>query len=451
MPNQYGSTRSLTALRATCKKRGGRLLTRKYSGVMGSYEFECSRKHRWKTTYNKIENSGQWCPICSKGSKSEELLRVALEQILLTNFKRVRPTWLRNRQGIIMELDGYSEELSVAFEYQGRQHYEKVGYLQNHNLNQIQSNDKQKIRICRTRGIKLLVISYKDDYRSFPKVAKKQLKSLGFDVSKYDFTQIIDWNLAYNRADKLEELKNRLASKNITLISKKWLGGTYRYQVKCNVCMEKYEATGNAFMGKKINGCRFCSLKTNNHPSTLKIDIPRRYAKENGGILLSKVYRNMHTKMDWECRSGHQFTSNFNNLVRQERFCSICEDRQIMNQFTEKEALAIFKRNNLKPFEPYQGKIHRWESICIKCQNNVRPSVRSILENLYPPCPYCTGKRFSPKQRLEEMKRLNLKPLEPYVNSTRPWKYQCLGCKTIYNKKFSDIRFSKGCKKCRLI
>jgi hypothetical protein len=415
---------------------------------MGRYEFECSRKHRWETTYNKIENGGQWCPICSKGSKSEELLRVALEQILSTSFKRVRPVWLRNRQGIIMELDGYSEELSVAFEYQGRQHYEEVRHLRNHNLKQIQSNDRQKLNVCNARGIKLLVISYKDDYRSFPAVAKMQLKSLGFDVSKYDFTQTIDWDLAYNRADKLEELKKRLVSKNITLLSKKWLGGDYRYQLKCNVCKEKYEAVGNAFMGKKINGCRFCYLKSNKNPSTLKIDVPRQYAQENGGILLSKVYRNMHTKMDWECGSGHRFTSNFNNLVRPKQFCPICENRFTMNQFTEKDAIAIFNQNNLKPIEPYQGKIHHWESICTKCQNRVRPSVRSILENLYPPCPFCTGKRFSPKQRLEEMKRLNLKPLEPYVNSTTSWKYKCLGCKTIYSKRFSEIRYLKGCKRC---
>ena len=57
---------------------------------------------------------GQWCPTCNKGSKSEELARVAFQHAFHASFPKKRPKWLRNDRGRQMELDGFAEELGIA-------------------------------------------------------------------------------------------------------------------------------------------------------------------------------------------------------------------------------------------------------------------------------------------------------------------------------------------------
>ena len=59
-----------------------------------------------------------------------------------------------------MELDGYNEDLKIAFEYNGEQHYKKIKkYNQTDlDLKQRKLDDRMKSEICLVKGIKLVVI-----------------------------------------------------------------------------------------------------------------------------------------------------------------------------------------------------------------------------------------------------------------------------------------------------
>jgi hypothetical protein len=62
-----------------------------------------------------------------------------------------------------MELDGYNEDLKIAFEYNGVQHYKLDRFLNktdNVKLNNTKIKDKLKLKICKSRGINLIVIPY---------------------------------------------------------------------------------------------------------------------------------------------------------------------------------------------------------------------------------------------------------------------------------------------------
>ena len=325
-PRCAGKGKGISDIKSLAIKRGGKLISNKFIGVDKKYEFECSIGHQFSMTFSKMQ-SGQWCSICSKGSKSEELVRVTMEQIFGVKFKRVRPSWLRNDLNVPMEFDGYAEELQIAFEYQGRQHYEKINYLLDQDLKRIQKNDKLKSRICLERGVYLFIFTYKDDYRSFPNIVEKQAIKFKLPVANFDFNQKIDFDRAYIRTDKLQEMKDRAETKGLIVLSKKWLGGEHYYEVKCESCQNIYEVAGNAFMGRKINGCRFCTLNTNYNKSTLSIDVPMAYAKKYRGQLLENEYKNMHTPMKWRCSKKHEFTARFNNLVRRDEFCPVCDGR----------------------------------------------------------------------------------------------------------------------------
>ena len=60
-------------------------------------------------------------------------------------------------------------------------------------------------------------------------------------------------------------------------------------------------------------------------------------------------------------------------------------------------------------------------------------------------------KRIDPKVAEKVMLKAGLKPLEPYKNSTSPWKCQCQKCGAICKPRYGDISSNQnrgGCRTC---
>ena len=208
--------RSLDELATIAKSRGGRLLSRQYKGVEGLYDFECSLGHQFTNRFKKIEG-GQWCPTCAKAGKSEEVTRTVFEQLLGRRFPKKRPRWLRNSRGRQMELDGYCEELGVAFEYQGRQHYEELTHFEG-NLAQRIEDDQRKVELCRENDVTLMAISYEVPLTEMASHVEDRLVKLGLTEHLVRDANAVDLALAYIREDRLEELRSLLAPKQITVL-----------------------------------------------------------------------------------------------------------------------------------------------------------------------------------------------------------------------------------------
>ncbi len=79
----------------------------------------CSKGHEWKTAIEH-RSYGTGCPYCSR-FKTENKCRIILEDIFDKPFPKNRKA-LNCR----LELDGYCEELKLAFEYNGIQHYKRI-------------------------------------------------------------------------------------------------------------------------------------------------------------------------------------------------------------------------------------------------------------------------------------------------------------------------------------
>jgi hypothetical protein len=65
-----------------------------------------------------------------------------------------------------MELDGYNEELALAFEYQGIQHYEYNTHFHKNfeDFEQRVKDDLLKRELCKIKGVTLIEIPYTIDY-----------------------------------------------------------------------------------------------------------------------------------------------------------------------------------------------------------------------------------------------------------------------------------------------
>lgn len=143
------------------KKIPGYILkSEKYHGNKTKMEFICNNGHLFKMRWNNIA-SGQKCPYCNI-YKNEEECRQIFEKITGNKFEKIRPDFLINpKTDTRLELDGYCENLKIAFEYDGRQHYEPVDYFGGIKcFTDLQKNDIVKNELCEKNGIKLIRIPY---------------------------------------------------------------------------------------------------------------------------------------------------------------------------------------------------------------------------------------------------------------------------------------------------
>lgn len=86
-----------------------------------------------------------------------------LENIYHAEFNKVRPSFLRNPEtNKNLELDGYNEQLKIAFEYNGSQHYFYNPHFHKSvaAFNDQVKKDQLKLDLCKKNNIHLIVIPY---------------------------------------------------------------------------------------------------------------------------------------------------------------------------------------------------------------------------------------------------------------------------------------------------
>jgi hypothetical protein len=293
----------------------------------------CSLGHEFENDWQHMSPPRNgWCATCSKGSKSEELARTTFRQLFGAPFRKARPKWLKNSRGRQMELDGFEESLGLAFEYQGRQHFENVGiYSSEVQLEQRIVDDKDKVRLCAENGITLITLNWDTEIYEFPTEIHAQLERIRPDLLAFaDFSIDINFDLAFIRDDRIEELSQALSSRNLTLISKKWIDVAYKYEIRCNVCAHEFRQSARSYLNtRKVAGCKKCAMKVTAQEvgkRKLGIDALNDIAAKNGGMCLSKEYFDVKTKYEWICARGHRFVRSLDSMQSKGSFCSPCSN-----------------------------------------------------------------------------------------------------------------------------
>jgi hypothetical protein len=106
------------------------------------------------------------CNKCS-GLKREYQCRNWFENRFQKLFPKTKPEWLLNATGHKLELDGYCEELKIAFEHNGEQHYKPYQFSNSQTKEEMmkkfmnqQQRDIVKLKLCQQFGVRLIVIPY---------------------------------------------------------------------------------------------------------------------------------------------------------------------------------------------------------------------------------------------------------------------------------------------------
>lgn len=207
-PKCAGTSRlSIEDMQILAEQRGGKCISTEYFNVGTKLTWQCRQGHIWNSIPEVIKRGG-WCPECG-GRLGERVLRAHFEQIFSELFPSSWPKWLSSpTSGQRLQLDGYCEKLNLAFEHQGKYHYDqKFSFKLGMTFEQRQLYDEEKRILCAKNDIKLIEIKelFSDvKLRNLKKVLKDALVEKRVELPRDYDDKEIDLRNAY-AVDKLKE------------------------------------------------------------------------------------------------------------------------------------------------------------------------------------------------------------------------------------------------------
>jgi Probable Zinc-ribbon domain len=257
----------------------------------------CANGHEWRADASNIVYAGSWCPDCM--NKGERIARAIFEATFGVQFPKSRPDWLVSPKARNLELDGYNDELGLAFEYQGPHHLI---------VDRVKTHDEIKRRACEWRGIKLIEVEATK--KPFPpeNVLAQVVKAFG----KYGRSEIPILPLDNVFAAELEQLRAFAQKKGGRLVSDRYKGGDEQLEWKCGVAAH---ATWWADPWRILKrGAWYPSCAGNRR---LGIDGLRAWGETVGLELIDRDYRGgTISNYRWKCTaSGHVIERSRTNIL----------------------------------------------------------------------------------------------------------------------------------------
>jgi hypothetical protein len=148
-----------------------------FSNNSGTYvDHTADMWNLFKKKFKNVEPSKPRQPFESKG---ESECRRAAESLTGKPFPKERPMFMKNSvSGQNLELDCYCDELKIAIEYNGEQHYKYIPYF-HHNKDayyNMKYRDEMKKKLCEENGVKLIVVPYTVPFNKIDAFISDELK-----------------------------------------------------------------------------------------------------------------------------------------------------------------------------------------------------------------------------------------------------------------------------------
>lgn len=122
-------------------------------------------------------------PHTANDSRLELQSKFILEEVFQRPFYKIRPNFLRNEvTGFNLEIDLYNDDLKLAVEVQGDQHYKYNKFFhrnKEHFLNQRYRDEMKKMK-CKQQGICLIEVPYRIGEKKLRSYLLEQLRLEGF-------------------------------------------------------------------------------------------------------------------------------------------------------------------------------------------------------------------------------------------------------------------------------
>jgi len=319
---------SIKEMKKIAEDRGGVCLSTQYTNSSTSLKWQCADGHEWNATPSSIK-MGSWCPECGLTNILENICREIFENIFNKKFPKIKPKWLINDDGNRMEYDGYNEELHLAFEYHGEQHYKYKEFFYQGSKGKFKKrkrDDDKKHQLSKERGECLIEIPHTVGVSDLYKYIIAQCDNSGVQIPRHKIINVSAIQSTY-RAKNLQLLREIAKENEGTLISKIYLGTNSNHIWECSMG-HQWEATPHNI--KRGRWCPKCAKEILGNLTRLDISHMQDLAKKHGGKCLSKEYNNARVKLRWQCANNHIWEAT-PNKIQQGRWCARCSKRFPLN------------------------------------------------------------------------------------------------------------------------
>ena len=265
---------------------GGKFLSKeRYRNTKQVLQWECRDGHKFSRSLGSIISYRSFCPACVKRvGLREEYIRELFFHLFGAIFERTRNLqWLRNKEGNAMELDGYNADLSIAFEHNGKQHYEIDGFFTKHGekLKRMQEGDALKAQLCRENNVSLIVIPYQISIDAIQIHVINELKKFNKESpnrSKFEH--------GFIAPSMLKKLRAYATSQGGHLLSQDYLGSSMKLEWKCKEPRHpKFAAAPSALISRK-SWCRRCANDEASESYRISAEQVQKWAEDCNGELI---------------------------------------------------------------------------------------------------------------------------------------------------------------------
>ncbi|MFZ4740196.1 MAG: zinc-ribbon domain-containing protein [Bacteroidales bacterium] len=497
----YGTAKSdIEEMKSIATARGGYCLSLEYVTDAVKLKWQCCEGHIWEASPNNIKHD-KWCPTCSEGL-GERICRLFFQRYFGFDFIKVRPQWLKNSKGFLLELDGYCEELNLAFEHQGRQHYSEVSFFSKRI-----SYDEEKRQLCKQHGVTLIEIpeilndtKIKDLKPFIIQECKKNNVELPANINEIEITPFEIFTFTKNQERRLlaqraeakiilqggSLLETHLSDKGISFKvvcanNHHWsITNTNLFRDKCcpyckretvislqfakqEIAKQKALERKQLRAGKelkrnlsaqKLEPRKLQAAILNSKPKIdrrqLSIEKMLAVANSKGGECLSPNYIKDTTPLLWKCKESHTWEATPNS-IKAGCWCPSCATN---NQWSFADIIEIIEKRNGKCFS--NSYINNYSKLDIQCEHGHKftTTVKSIKIGGW--CPQCAIDERAKKKRLsiDDMnvlaKRKHGKCLSvSYTNSTTKLLWGCKNGHQFYSRP-GNVQTGYWCPTCSL-
>jgi hypothetical protein len=315
---------SLEDAKAVARERGGQCLSLQYDSIHAKLKWQCAEGHVWFATLSNV-NIGGWCPECSSGL-GERICRTFFEQMFRNAFPKARPSWLINSDGFQMELDGCCDNLGIAFEHQGLQHFQQRKLFQTERqFEKRRSDDERKQILCNEHNITLIEIPqivYMLPVSQVQQYIIEQCRKSGYPISPEAEQAKVNLCSAYSPTakEKLKVINEIAASNGGECLSQAYLGNRTPLNFRCAAGHEWVTTPTVIFRG---HWCPKCANLRMSASRRLTLREMQDIGASRGGKCISTEYVNANTNLSWECSKGHRWKA-IPNSIKRGSWCPIC-------------------------------------------------------------------------------------------------------------------------------
>lgn len=327
------------------EEKGGKVISNPNEYINSHHKLKviCSENHNFEICLNNIKKN-RWCPLCST-RKMERYTKAIIEKLTNKKFIKIRPSWLKNKENNLLEIDIYNEELKLGIEYNGKQHYEFVPYFHEKidRFNKQVEDDKIKIETCIINNINLIVVPYTcTDIKQFIINKLDNLK-----INYNDFTEKIILKSEIN-----ERIDNIVKENNGFLLTTDFVYQNDEIELKC-----QHNHIWKTKVNKILSGswCHTCGLKVD----------------EDTKIKISE-------KMKLYLQSDEGKKNKIESLKKRSETMKLLKEER-MNNITFKDCKGECGRTNLEiiNFNKKASSSDGYQPWCKKCTSDYKRKVKT--------------------------------------------------------------------------